>query len=183
MASQSLKHRPQDEPTITTPSTTTMKNRKVQKLAIAKRGLHSLTVAITVPFILTTLTTYISGAAAAATSKPFWHLPVWVFYLASISTSCLMGLSAWLVWAEGGFHHQPTTLPLFVAQFLLGLVWGPLVFWLHATRVGLMVCIVLFATLFICSQSFHQVNPIAGDLVKPSLAWVSFLAMFNYKLI
>ncbi|XP_038978871.1 translocator protein homolog [Phoenix dactylifera] len=183
MASQSLKHRPKDERTTTTTNTTTMKNKKAKKLAMAKQGLRSLAIAIAVPFILTALTTYISGTAASTVSKPFWHLPMWAFHLASISTSCLMGLSAWLVWAEGGFHRQPTTLPLFVAQLLLGLFWGPLVFRLGATRMGLAVCITLFATLFACSQSFHRVNPIAGDLVKPCLAWVSFLAMFNYKLI
>nr|XP_010931641.1 translocator protein homolog [Elaeis guineensis] len=186
MASQNLTHRPRDEPaaTTSTPSTTTTKNRKAQKMAIAKQGLRSLAVAIAIPFVLTTLSASASGTATTtAVSKAFWHPPVWAFHLASISTSCLMGLSAWLVWAEGGFHSQPTTLPLFLTQLLLGLAWGPLVFRLGATRVALVVCITLFGALFACSQSFHRVNPIAGDLVKPCLAWVSFLALFNYTLV
>ncbi|KAG1365224.1 translocator protein [Cocos nucifera] len=152
---------------------------------MAKRGLRSLAVAIFIPFILTTLSAYASGTAAATTTIPkaFWHPPMWAFHLASISTSCLTGLSAWLVWADGGFHSEPTTLPLFLAQLLLGLAWGPLVFRLGATWVGLVVCAILLAALFACSRSFHRMNPIAGDLMKPCLAWVSFLALFNYTLV
>lgn len=185
MASRNLKHRPRYEPTTSSTSsttTTTIKNGKTQKLAMAKRGLRSLAVAIAVPFILATLSAYASGTGTAV-SKAFWHPPVWAFHLASISTSCLTGLSAWLVWADGGFHSQPTTLPLFLTQLLLGVVWGPLVFRLGATRVGLVICVILLAALFACSRSFHQVNPAAGDLVKPSLAWVFFLAVFNYKFV
>ncbi|XP_008800837.2 translocator protein homolog [Phoenix dactylifera] len=185
MASQNLKHRPRDDPTApSTTTTTTTKNRKAQKLAMAKRGVRSLAIAIAIPFILAALSSYASCTAATAiVPKAFWRPPVWAIHLASISTSCLMGLSAWLVWAEGGFHSQATTLPLFLAQFLLGLFWGPLVFRLGATRVGLVVCIILLAALFACSRSSRRVNPIAGNLMKLCLAWVSFLAVFNYTLV
>lgn len=94
-----------------------------------------------------------------------------------------MGLSAWLVWAEGVFHEEPEILGLYLIQLLLGLIWSPLVFGLGLVKIGLVVCVGLFVVMFICAQCFRTVNPIAGDLVKPCLAWVSFLAVFNYKLL
>ncbi|XP_073009384.1 translocator protein homolog [Typha latifolia] len=191
MASEGLKHRAKEEPTATsaaagsTTGTTATKNRKAQKLAMAKRGLRSLAVAVAIPVGLAAIVAYATSVSAAysGAARPFWRPPVWVFHLASLSTAALMGLAGWLVWADGGFHRRPTILGLFMAQLLLSLSWGPLVFGLGATRLGLADSVGLFAALFACSQCFHGLNPIAADLVKPCLAWASFLAVFNYKLL
>ncbi|KAK1320002.1 hypothetical protein QJS10_CPB04g00825 [Acorus calamus] len=182
MASQDLRQRSKDEPTTT--ATTTTNNRRAKKLAMARRGLKSLSIAVAVPFTLTLLTIYLSGSSSSiATAKPIWHPPIWAFHVASLSSSSIMGLSAWLVWAEGGFRRRPVMAGLYLAQLALGLLWGPVVFGLGAVRVGLGVCVGLFVALLGCAQGFREVNPIAGDLVKPCLAWVSFLALLNYKLV
>ncbi|OAY82436.1 Translocator protein [Ananas comosus] len=192
-SSEGLKHRPRDDtdPTITTTATTmntgvTKSNdKKVQKMAMARRGLRSLAVAVAVPLALALASACLSGGGGSGESsaRPFWGLPRWVFGAAAVSTAGLAGLSAWLVWAEGGFHHRPADLGLFAAQLALGLLWGPLVFRIGATRLGLVVSLGLIGCLLWCSKCFHRVNPIAGDLLKPCLAWAVFLAVFNLKLV
>lgn len=94
-----------------------------------------------------------------------------------------MGLSAWLVWAEGGFHKNPVALSVYLAQLVLGLLWDPIVFGAGAPWVGMVVCIGMFVALVGCSKVFQDVNPTAGDLMKPCLAWVAFLAVVNLKLV
>ncbi|XP_077239911.1 translocator protein homolog [Tasmannia lanceolata] len=183
MASQNLKQRSKDEPTTTTTTTTTTNNNnnKAKKRALAKRGLKSLAIAIAIPATLTIFTIYLFGLTRGV--KPFYNPPLWAIHLASILSSCLMSLSSWLVWAEGGFHRQHMALPLYMAQFVLGLLWAPTVFWLDAKRMGLVICVAHFVVLYRCSQCFRHVNPIAGDLVKLCLAWVAFLGIINYKLL
>ncbi|XP_058076622.1 translocator protein homolog [Magnolia sinica] len=184
MASQTLKQRLKDDPTtITTTNTNTTRNTRSKKIAMARRGLKSLAVAILVPFSLTIATIFACRSIYNGPTGPVPYIPMWAIHLASLSSSCLMGLSGWLVWAEGGFHQQPLALALYVAQFVLGLFPGPLVFAKGATRAGLLVCGMLFVSIYGCSWCFRRVNPIAADLVKPTLAWVAFLGVMNYKLL
>ncbi|OVA14858.1 TspO/MBR-related protein [Macleaya cordata] len=154
-------------------------------MAMAKRGLRSLAIAISIPVSLTLITIYCSGSSQnyKALPKPFWFPPLWALNFFYVASSFFMGLSSWLVWAEGGFHKQPTALPLCLAQLGLSLAWKPVVFVMGGIRLGLTICVAMFGTLVGCSRIFRDVNPIAGDLVKPCLVWVAFLTIINYKLL
>lgn len=184
MDSQTLRQRTKDEPTTTTNSTG-KGARRDKKMAMAKRGLRSLAIAIGTPLFLTLTNIFLfgSGQNYHNNEKPFWYPPLWALHSACIVSSILMGLSAWLVWAEGGFHKQPSVVPLYLGQLFLSLAWDPIVLKLGASWVGLMVCVGLFGTLVACLKRFRQVNPIAGDLLKPCLAWVAYLALVNTKLL
>ncbi|PIA61468.1 hypothetical protein AQUCO_00300757v1 [Aquilegia coerulea] len=194
MASQTLKQRTKDDSTSTT-TTTTNNNKtrssgggtKDKQMAMAKRGLRSLAIAIATPLLLTLTTIFLFGSGQNnyqnVEKKPFWYPPLWGLHLGCVISSILMGLSAWLVWAEGGFHKQPSVVPLYLGQLLLSLSWDPIVLKMGASWIGLIICVGLFATLVGCSTRFRQVNPIAGDLLKPCLAWAAYLTFVNYKLI
>ena len=183
MASTNLKQRIKDGPSTPFPTNNTTKREK--KMAMAKRGLRSLTTAVSIPLSLTLVTIYFSGATDRYRTlpKPFWFPPLWAVHATSMASSLLMGLSAWLVWAEGGFHKKPTALPLFVAQLALSLIRDPIVFGYGGTRVGLVVCMGLFGALVGCARMFREVNPIAGDLVKPCLAWTAYVGVVTLKLL
>ncbi|KAL5996086.1 hypothetical protein ACLOJK_026159 [Asimina triloba] len=189
MATQNLKQRPQDDAatataiaaaTTTTPTTYNVRTKRAKRLAMARRGLRSLAVAVGIPLSLTLLSIFAFGTRCGDYPLPL--LPVWVIHFASLSSACLMGLSGWLMWAEGGFHQQPTALSLYVAQFVLAMLWTPIVLGWGGRWLGLLVCAMLFVALYGCSLRFRRVNPIAGDLVKPVLAWAAFLGLMNYKL-
>nr|KYP51022.1 hypothetical protein KK1_027235 [Cajanus cajan] len=94
-----------------------------------------------------------------------------------------MGLAAWMVWADGGFHRNPTALFLYFTHLLLAVLWDPLVFAAGATRLGFILSLALLLTQLACFRAFRPVNPIAADLVKPSLAWIAFLSLVNLKLL
>lgn len=96
-----------------------------------------------------------------------------------------MGLAAWLVWADGGFHSQSNSNSMFfyIAQISLSVVWGPIVLVFGAAWIGLVLCLVHFGTLIACYMSFRDVNPFAKDLVKPCLAWVGYITIINCQLV
>ncbi|CAK9145567.1 unnamed protein product [Ilex paraguariensis] len=195
MASPNLQHRFKDNVTTTssTASTTTnpisttaaAKTRQQKKMAMAKQAVRSLMVALIVPFVLTMIVIFFfgSGHRYRTLAKPFWFPPLWLMHLASMGSSLLMGLAAWLVWAEGGFHSQPKALPFYIAQVSLSLGWDPLVLKMGAIHVGFVSCIAHFGALVACRRRFKLVNPIAGDLVRPCLVWMAFLIIVNFKLV
>ncbi|KAJ0980661.1 hypothetical protein J5N97_008916 [Dioscorea zingiberensis] len=165
MATTELRHRP--PATTPTPSSTdTNKPRNSKKMAMARRGLKSLAIAISLPLALTTTVLLCSTSSSSSphSPKPFWHPPEWAFHLATASCSSLMGLSSWLAWAEGGFHRRPEALPLYLAQLVLGVAWGPLLFRTASPKAALVAAVALIAALAGCVRCFRRVNPIAADL-------------------
>ncbi|CAI9104915.1 OLC1v1003708C1 [Oldenlandia corymbosa var. corymbosa] len=160
-----------------------MKGQK--RSVMAKRGLRSLGLAVGLPLSLTLLDIALFGSNIkyATMEKPFWYPPLWALHSACLVASSLIGLSAWLVWVEGGFHRNPTALLLCLGAVASGLSWDPIVFRAGANKLGLVVCAAVFGLLVGCMRSFKTINPIAGDLVKPCLLWPLMLSLVNFKLV
>lgn len=155
----------------------------------ASRALWKLVVALLVPLFLTTTTITVFGAGhkyyyglVLASTPIFWFPSLWFIHLASLCSSFLMGLAAWLVWAEGGFHSQSDALPLYVAQVSLSIVWDPLVLVVEVPWLGFLFCAIHFGTLFACYLSFQRVNDFAKVLVTPCLAWFAYLTFVSSRL-
>ncbi|GAB4843754.1 hypothetical protein Ancab_013719 [Ancistrocladus abbreviatus] len=202
MASSIPKQRVKDESTTKTTSTPTAadgstveaadwgdngKGRRDRRIAMAKRGLRSLCIAVAIPLSVTLLNIYFFGTSdgyrSMSSKPPIWLPPLWALHATGLGSAFLMGLSSWLVWAEGGLHRDPSLMILYIAQLGLGLVWDPLVFRMGAYWAGLLVALSAFGSLLRCRRMFRRVNTIAGDLVMPCLAWAGFLAFLNLKLI
>ncbi|RVW54532.1 Translocator protein-like [Vitis vinifera] len=143
-------------------------------MAMAKRGLRSLTTAVSIPLSLTLVTIYFSGATDRYRTlpKPFWFPPLWAVHATSMASSLLMGLSAWLVWAEGGFHKSHRS-PAFRSPARLELDPRPDCVRIRRDSGGVGGMHGTVWGLGRCARMFREVNPIAGDLVKPCLAWTA----------
>ncbi|XP_022138228.1 translocator protein homolog [Momordica charantia] len=161
------------------------KSRPESKYTKAKRALRSLAVSVAIPLSLTITVIFLfgSGRHFPNRSRPVWMAPLWFLHLSSIGSSFLIGLSAWLVWADGGFHGNSTALPLYIAHLALSVVWNPLVLVIRAVLLAFLFCVLDFITLFACYRSFKRVNPFAKDLIKPCLASTAYLSAVTYVLI
>ncbi|KAE8686115.1 Translocator protein-like protein [Hibiscus syriacus] len=188
MDSQNLRQRSRDDSGVTAAAATTdekSRNRREKRMEMAKRGLRSLVISVSLPLFLTLLNIYLfgSGRGYGAKPKPFWFPPLWLLHTACLAESFLMGLSAWFVWADGGFHVRPNAFSLYSAYLGFSLAWLPTVFWMGAGWSGLVLSLAMVATLFGCYSDFGKVNTIAGNLVMPCLAWAAFLSVVNLKLV
>jgi tryptophan-rich sensory protein len=115
-------------------------------------------------------------------NKPTWNPPNFIFAPVWSILYLLMALAAWLVWRRYGLGEALVPLILFVAQLLLNAAWTWLFFGLHRTRDAFIEIGILWITILATLISFWKLEPVAGILLLPYLAWVSFAAMLNWTI-
>lgn len=118
----------------------------------------------------------------AALQKPSWNPPPWVFGPVWTLLYLAMAVAAWLVWREGGWKIQRRALGLFLAQWALNALWTPLFFGLHRPGLAFAEISILWLVLAATLAAFWRVNKVAGALLVPYLAWVSFAAALNFAI-
>ncbi|KAH7513360.1 translocator protein homolog [Ziziphus jujuba] len=149
------------------------------------RSPWKLAVSVAMPLFITMTMVLLfgSGKKYRVLATIFWLPPLWFIHLASLGSSFLMGLAAWLVWSDGGFDSESHALPLYVAQISLSMVWNPLVLVIGVAWLGFVFCVIQFGTLFACYFYFKRVSPSAEYLIRPCLTWVAYLTFVTCQLI
>ncbi|PUZ64075.1 hypothetical protein GQ55_3G114500 [Panicum hallii var. hallii] len=149
-----------------------------RKPGAGRRGLRSLAAAVSLSAALTALSFFGSSSSSAPAST------VAIVRAGSVASEAVLALAAWMAWAEGGLHARPAaTLLPYAARLACALAWAPLVLGRGATRAGLACCAAMAAGAVACARGFGAVNPVAGDLAKPAVAWAVLLAVVNYKML
>lgn len=118
----------------------------------------------------------------AQLNKPSWHPPNWIFGPVWTALYILMAVAAWLVWWRGGFAGQSQALGLYLLQILLNALWTPLFFGLHHPALAFAEIILLWVALLSTVLVFWKTHRLAGALLIPYLAWVTFAAVLNFSL-
>ena len=115
-------------------------------------------------------------------AKPAWNPPNSVFAPVWTVLYTLMAAAAWLVWLRHGLVATLIPLVLFVIQLLLNSAWSWLFFGLHRPGTALVEIVVLWTVILATLISFWRLAPLAGVLLVPYLAWVSFAAVLNWSI-
>ena len=110
----------------------------------------------------------------ALLTRPSWAPPGWLFAPVWTVLYVLMGIAAWLVWRSSGFKASRTALVLFVLQLAANALWTWLFFAWHQGAVPFAEIHLLWALIVATTASFWRLNPLAGALMLPYLAWVTF---------
>ena len=118
----------------------------------------------------------------ATLKKPSWNPPNWIFGPVWTALYTIMAIAAWLVWKRGGFPGQRLALSLFLAQLLFNALWSPLFFGLRHPALALADIVLLWLALLGTVAAFWNVRPIAGALLLPYLAWITFAGALNFAL-
>ena len=117
----------------------------------------------------------------AGLRKPSWAPPGWVFGPVWTVLYALMGLAAWLVAGMGGSASR-TPLLLWTAQLGLNATWTPVFFGLRSPRLALVNIVLLWLAIVATVSAFFSRRPVAGMLLIPYLAWVSFATALNFAI-
>ncbi len=112
--------------------------------------------------------------------RPSWAPPAWLFGPAWAVLYLLMGVAAWLVWRERDFGRVRGALMLFIVQLAVNALWTWLFFVWHLGAIAFFEVLLLWLLILSTALAFWRVRPLAGALLLPYLAWVSFAAALNF---
>lgn len=107
-------------------------------------------------------------------AQPAWAPPGWLFGPVWTVLYATMGVAAWLVWRRRGWSGARAALALFVVQLAFNALWTWLFFGWELRGLALAEIVVLWLLILGTIVLFWRVRPLAGALLLPYLAWVSF---------
>jgi len=106
--------------------------------------------------------------------RPSWSPPGWLFGPVWSVLYALMGIAAWLVWRAQGFAGAAVGLGLFIVQLAFNGLWTWLFFVWHLGGLAFAEILLLWVLIAATIVVFWRVSKVAGLLLIPYLAWVSF---------
>jgi len=116
----------------------------------------------------------------AGLSKPGWTPPSWLFPPVWTVLYMAMAVAAWLVWRKAGLSSVP--MRLFLVQLLLNVMWSALFFRMRSPGLAFGEIVILWCAILAATISFWKIVPLAGWLMFPYLAWVTFAAALNFAI-
>jgi benzodiazapine receptor len=122
------------------------------------------------------------GAWYEQLAKPDWRPPNWLFAPAWTLLYLTIAISGWLVWQRVGFAGARLAFTVFLLQLVLNAAWTPLFFGLHRPDLAFIEIVVLWLSILATLALFYPIVPVAGLLLLPYLAWVTFAGALNFAI-
>ena len=114
-------------------------------------------------------------------ARPDWAPPGWLFAPVWTALYLMMAGAAWLVWRSHGWRGAGPALALFIAQLLANALWTWLYFVWHQGALALAEVLLLWALIGATLLQFWRFNRLAGALLIPYLAWVTFASALTFS--
>jgi translocator protein len=111
--------------------------------------------------------------------KPSWNPPDAVFGPVWTTLYVMMAVSAWLVWSRGAPPSAPVVWIPFGTQLALNTAWSGIFFGLRQTGWAFAEILWLWLAIAATIAAFRLRSRVAGWLLVPYLAWVTFAAVLN----
>ena len=112
--------------------------------------------------------------------KPSFTPPSWVFGPVWTLLYLMMGTAAFLVWQKGWESEAvKTALALFAIQLILNGLWSVLFFGMRWPGLAFAEILLLWISIGGTVAFFWRVAPVAGLLLLPYEAWVTFAVVLN----
>jgi translocator protein len=129
-----------------------------------------------------------AGAIASASardfyrelSRPIWAPPGWLFGPVWTILYVLLAVAAWIVWRRRGFIESRTPLILYFVQLAFNGLWTWIFFVYHLGSCAFFEILLLWCLILGTIVLFWRASRIAGALLLPYLAWVSFAAILTF---
>lgn len=120
------------------------------------------------------------GSWYASLAKPALTPPGWIFGPVWTTLYVMMGVAAWMYLKKAGWPAAYPGMALFAVHLLVNLSWSGVFFAEKNPGGALAVIGVLWVMIASLILVFWKVSPVAGALLVPYLAWVSFASYLNY---
>lgn len=114
-------------------------------------------------------------------NKPFFNPPNWIFGPVWTMLYILIGIAFGIIWSKHSKNNPETKSALwfFIFQLLLNALWSLIFFGLKNPLLAFIEIILLWLVIYETIKTFNKVDLLAGKLLYPYLAWVSFATLLN----
>jgi tryptophan-rich sensory protein len=113
---------------------------------------------------------------------PSWNPPDYIFGPVWTTLYVMMAVAAWMVWKQDGFKAAAAPLMLFAVQLGLNVAWSWIFFGMHQPGWAFAEIVILWLAIVATTIAFFQKSKVAGGLMVPYLAWVSFASVLNFTI-
>ena len=145
--------------------------------------LGALAVLIAVTFVAAAIGSIASIQAPEfylALNRPSWAPPPNVFGPVWSVLYLLMAIGAWIVVRVDGWPRAKPAMMLYGAQLALNALWTWLFFYWHSGAAATVDIIALWLLVAATIVTFARTHKLAGALLLPYLAWVSFATALTW---
>ncbi|MFT5874700.1 MAG: benzodiazapine receptor [Clostridium sp.] len=116
-------------------------------------------------------------------NKPFFSPPGWVFPVVWTILFFLMAVAAYRIWMKGKSGEDVRkALVLYGFQLFLNFLWPIIFFRFRLYAIAFLELLLLIVFILLTTFEFHKIDKIAGYLMIPYIAWVSFAGVLNYAI-
>lgn len=112
--------------------------------------------------------------------KPAFQPPGWLFGPVWSVLYVLIGIAGWRIWR---LPQRGWAWKLWWLQLGLNFLWSPVFFGAHRLGLSAAVIFALLAVLLACVIAAWRRDKLAGLLLLPYLAWVSFASVLNAAIV
>jgi tryptophan-rich sensory protein len=118
----------------------------------------------------------------ATLNKPAFNPPNWVFAPVWTTLYPMIAVAGWRVWRARGFAGARSEMSVYALQLALNLAWSLVFFGARAVGAALVEIVALLAAIVVNVRLFRRIDRVAGVLLLPYAAWVSFATVLNAAL-
>ena len=143
--------------------------------------------ALVILLVVTTITAALGSIASIqaaefylALNRPAWAPPAGVFGPAWTILFLLMTIAAWTVVRVAGTERAKPAMILYGVQLALNALWSWLFFRWHSGAFAFAEVIALWLAIAATIVAFARVHKLAGILMLPYIAWVSFATALTW---
>ncbi|HSM18379.1 MAG TPA: TspO/MBR family protein [Gemmatimonadales bacterium] len=115
-------------------------------------------------------------------TKPPWAPPAAVFGPVWTALYLLMAGAAWLVIRTSGWPGARPAIALYLVQLVFNALWTWIFFRWRSGGLALLEILVLWTLLLVTIRVFWRSRRLAGVMLMPYLAWVTFATALTYAL-
>ena len=114
-------------------------------------------------------------------AKPPWAPPAQIFGPVWSLLYFLMAIAAWLVVRSRGWPHARPAISLYIIQLGFNALWTWIFFRWRLGGIALLEILILWTLVVLTVATFWRTRQLAGMLLLPYLAWVTFAAALTYE--
>ena len=115
-------------------------------------------------------------------AKPSWTPPGWLFGPVWTALYLMMAIAAWLVWRARASRTMSGAIIIYLVQLALNGWWSYLFFGLRRFGLALADLVAMWILIAIAVVLFWRIRRLAGVLLVPYIAWVTFAGFLNHAI-